>query len=142
MKYLFELKSGKYDRWSIIVQVSLFLFALIITGKLFWVQIIKGAEFKEKASKNRRSESNFSFRGEIFDRNGIRLAGDSTVYDIYAHPQYYKNKVTPALIASAIAPALNKQKNELKEKLSDYDASTITVAKNVAIDVAEKIIKP
>lgn len=142
MKYLFELKSKKYDRWAIIIQVSLFLFAFVIIMKLFWLQIIKGHEFKEKASKNRQSERDFCFRGEIFDRNGVRLAGDSTIYDIYAHPQYYTNKATPALIASIVAPAIKKNKNELQQKLSNYDNSTITIAKNISLDVVEKLIKP
>lgn len=142
MKYLFQLKSKKYDRWSILIQGSLFLFALIIIAKLFWVQIIQGGELKEKARENRQSSRDFSFRGEIVDRNGIRLAGDSTFYDIYAHPQYYNKKTDLDLIASLLSTPLKQSKKELKEKLSHYNESTISIAKNISMEVVEKVIKP
>lgn len=142
MKYLFELKSKKYDSWSFIIQCLLFSFALIIISKLFWVQIIKGHELEQRASDNRQSERDFSFRGEIVDRNGIKLAGDTTLYDIYAHPQYYGKKPDPDLMAYILAKALNQSKNDLKEKLSHYNESTILIAKNVDMEIVEKDIKP
>jgi len=142
MKYLFQLKSKKYDRWSIIIQGSLFFFALIIIAKLFFVQIIQGHELKHKASENRQSARDFSFRGEIVDRNGIRLAGDSTLYDIYAHPQYYNKKINLDVAASILAPPLKQSKKEIKAKLAHYNDSTISIAKNISMDVVEKIIKP
>ena len=142
MKYLFQLKSKKYDRWSIIIQGLLFLFALVIIAKLFFIQIIQGNELKNKASENRQSARDFSFRGEIVDRNGIRLAGDTTLYDIYAHPQYYNKKTNLDLIASILSPALKQSKKELKEKLSHYTESTISIAKNVSMEVVEKVIRP
>jgi len=142
MKYLFQLRSKKYDRWSIIIQGSLFLFALIIIAKLFWVQIIQGADLKERARENRQSARDFSFRGEIVDRNGIRLAGDATLYDIYAHPQYYNKKIDLDLMTSILAKPLNQSKKEIKEKLSHYNESTISIAKNVSMEVVEKGIRP
>lgn len=142
MKYLFQLRSKKYDRWSIIIQGSLFLFALIIIAKLFWVQIIQGADLKEKAKENRQSARDFSFRGEIVDRNGIRLAGDATLYDIYAHPQYYNKKINLDLMTSILAKPLNQSKKDIKEKLSHYNESTILIAKNVSMEVVEKGIRP
>lgn len=142
MKYLFQLKSTKYDRWSIIIQGILFFFALIIILKLFWVQIIKGSHFSEQSSENRQSARDFSFRGEIIDRNGVRLAGDTTIYDIYAHPQYYNKKTDFDLIASILSPALKQSETELKEKLSHYNESTISIAKNVSMEIVEKKIRP
>jgi len=142
MKYLFQLRSKKYDRWSIIIQGSLFLFALIIIAKLFWVQIIQGADLKEKAKENRQSARDFSFRGEIVDRNGIRLAGDATLYDIYAHPQYYNKKINLDLMTSILAKPLNQSKKDIKENLSHYNESTILIAKNVSMEVVEKGIRP
>jgi len=142
MKYLFQLRSKKYDRWSILIQGSLFLFALIIIAKLFWVQIIQGADLKERARENRQSARDFSFRGEIVDRNGIRLAGDATLYDIYAHPQYYNKKTDLDLMTSILAKPLNQSKKEIKEKLSHYNESTISIAKNISMEVVEKGIRP
>jgi len=142
MKYLFQLKSKKYDRWSIIIQASLFFFALIIIAKLFFVQIIQGHELKNKAGENRQSARDFSFRGEIVDRNGVKLAGDTTLYDIYAHPQYYNKKIDLDLTASILAQPLKQSKKEIKAKLIHYNESTILIAKSISMDVVEKIIKP
>jgi len=142
MKYLFELSSKKYDRWSLIIQISLFLFAFVIIGKLFWVQIIQGKDLKERARDNRQSARDFSFRGEIVDRNGIRLAGDATLYDIYAHPQYYNKKVDIDEIAKILSGPLKISQSELKNKLSHYNDSTISIAKNVGMDVVDKLIRP
>lgn len=142
MRYLFELKSKKYDRWSIIIQGSLFIFALIILLKLFWLQIIQGPELKERAKENRQSERDFCFRGEIVDRNGVKLAGDATLYDIYAHPQYYNKNFDIDKAASILANALKQSKSIIKDKLSHYNESTISIAKNVNMDVVEKIIRP
>jgi cell division protein FtsI (penicillin-binding protein 3) len=142
MKYLFELKSKKYERWSLIIQCILFFFAFVIICKLFWVQIIKGSEFKERASENRQSARDFSFRGEIVDRNGVKLAGDTTLYDIYSHPQYYGKNPNLDLMAEILADALKLNKAEVKEKIGNYSESTIVIAKNIDMEVVEKIIKP
>jgi len=142
MKYLFDIKAQKYNKWSVIIQCVLYFFAFVIISRLFWLQIIQGHTLSKKAIENRQSERDFSFRGEILDRNGIKLAGDNTLYDIYAHPQYYNKKASLDLMASILSPPLHLKKSDLKEKLGHYDDSTITIAKNVNMDTVEKIIKP
>lgn len=120
----------------------LFVFATIIILKLGFHQIIQSAELKQKASLNRQSDRDLCFRGEIFDRNGIRLAGDTTVYDIYAHPRYYREGKGPAIIAKLLAKHLGQPQWFLKNKLSKYEYSTISLAKNVDLKTIEQKIKP
>lgn len=142
MNPLFKINSKKYNFWSIFIQITLFVFAGIILLKLGFHQIIQAGELKQRASLNRQSDRDICFRGEIFDRNGIRLAGDTTVYDIYAHPRYYDEDKGPKVIAKILSKPLNQPEWFLKNKLNKYEYSTISIAKNVDLEVVEEKIKP
>jgi cell division protein FtsI/penicillin-binding protein 2 len=142
MKFLFKINPKKYDSWSIFIQIATFVLAGIIILKLIFIQMIQGPELKEKASQNRRSDRDFSFRGEIVDRNGIRLAGDSTSYDIYAHPQFYEKDKGPEIMAPILAKYLKQPEWLLKEKLSRVEDSTIYIAKNIDTQTVDKGIRP
>lgn len=142
MKNLFKIKPNNYISWSLIIQVCFLIFVGIVILKLCYLQIIKSSEYKKMAIENRTSSRNFSFRGEIFDRNGIRLAGDATIYDIYAHPRYYLKDKGPALIASILAEPLQQPAWFLQDKISKYEYSTIAIAKNVDVLTVEKKLKP
>ena len=50
---------------------------------LFAVQVLDVRNFRIKA-KNQRKAYSFVMRGNIFDRNGIKLATDTVYYDIFA----------------------------------------------------------
>lgn len=142
MKSLSNINVKKYKLWLTLIQIFIFIFTGVIILKLGYLQIIKSPELKKQSIENRSSERNFSFRGEIFDRNGIRLAGDTTVYDIYAHPRYYVEGKGAKVIAAIMAEHLHQPEWLLRDKLSKYEYSTISIAKNVNVDIVEKNIKP
>ncbi|OGH96872.1 MAG: hypothetical protein A2104_07280 [Candidatus Melainabacteria bacterium GWF2_32_7] len=135
----FKIKPRKYNLFATLLQVMFFLFASAIILKLIQLQVIDSHQLTEKAKHMRQPARTFSFRGEIVDRNGIRLASDTTLYDIYAHPHYYSE--SPIRIASQLAPYLKQPKNDLFKKLSQMDASTITLAKSINRNDALKIKK-
>jgi len=141
MKVFFKINSKKYNFWSIFIQGLLFVFAGVIILQLLNLQVFQFSKFKKTASQNRRSDRDLSFRGEIFDRNGVRLAGDTTIYDIYAHPRYYKKDKGPKVIASVLAKYLNEPEWFLRNKLSKYTYSTISLAKNVDVKIVENKLK-
>ncbi|MFH0702144.1 MAG: penicillin-binding protein 2 [bacterium] len=140
MFFLFRLKPKNYNLFASSLQIMFFLFVLVIVAKLAQLQIIDSSMLKEKAKLMRQPSRTFSFRGEIMDRNGIRLASDTTSYDIYAHPQYYTEK--PEKIASILSLYLKQPEKNLCEKLSKFDVSTITIAKNIDRNIVEKSIIP
>ncbi len=142
MKSFLNINLKKYNFRAIFIQVLLFALAGIIVLKLGFHQILQSGELRQKASLNRRSDRDLYFRGEIFDRNGIRLAGDTTVYDIYAHPRYYVRDKGPKVIAEALSKHLNQPEWFLRNKLSKYEYSTISLAKNVNLNIVEQNIKP
>ncbi len=142
MKSLFAIKTKKFKLWSSLIKIVIFIFTGVIILKLGYLQIIKYSDLKKQATENRSSERNFSFRGEIFDRNGIRLAGDTTIYDIYAHPRYYVKDKGAKVIATILAEHLKQPEWILRNKLSKYEYSTISIAKNVKVDIVDEKIKP
>lgn len=136
----FKIKPRKYNLFATLMQVMFLLFAAVIILKLVQLQVFESHNLKEKARQMRQPSRAFSFRGEIIDRNGIRLAADTTLYDIYAHPHYYSDSDTPTNIAAKLAPYLNIPENKLADMLSQK-LPTITLVRGVSRDTGLKIKK-
>ena len=77
-------------------------------------------------------------RGDIFDRNGIKLASDRIYYDAYAHPADYDH--SPEELAKILAPYLKISTATLVGKLSGKD-SVITLKKDIDRPTAQAIRK-
>ena len=84
-KKLFEIME---KRFNIIIGIICVLF-LIITSRVFYLQILKNAEYTEKLSYSteKKIESTSSPRGRIYDRNYNLLVDNEAVKTIY-----YKKK--------------------------------------------------
>jgi cell division protein FtsI (penicillin-binding protein 3) len=109
--------------------------------QLVRLQVFDHGRLQEKARQMRQPLRSFTFRGEITDRNGIRLASDTTLYDIYAHPKYYTKDNPPEKMAMLLSKYLGKPSDVILEKLNKLDASTITLAKGIDRDTSAKIKK-
>ena len=132
----------RLNRWRAFMIFGL-LSAVVcaLVFKLFYIQVFDASNLQKKAQKTRQQSLALYNRGRILDRNGVILAQDTLLYDIYAHPSYYF-KATPQQIASAVAPVLNLNEAELVLKLNktEKEAPTITVKKNVPKREVEKLI--
>lgn len=113
---------------------------VILILHLFVLQIFDPHRYRERG-KMQRASHNFELRGDIFDRNGIKLATDRIYYNIYARPVDYSKRETPEKIAKLFAPVLNIPQNTLYKKLSDKNIKIIAVKKNVDRDTAKKLMK-
>lgn len=106
---------------------ALFLFILI--GNLFWLQIVKGEEYRLKAEKNQLSDTVVNaHRGTIYDSNMKIIAQSASTWLVYINP----SKITT---------------EEQKTALIDYfttnfelDRETITKKVNKSESGYEKII--
>jgi cell division protein FtsI (penicillin-binding protein 3) len=141
MIFLFNIDPKKYSFFAVVLQSFFLLFALVLVIQLIRLQIFDHNKLLEKAKQMRQPLRSFTFRGEITDRNGLRLASDTTLYDIYAHPKYYNKDIPPQKMAVLLSPYLGKPSDVILEKLNKFDASTITLAKGVDRDAASKIKK-
>lgn len=118
-------------------QVAFALFALALILYLFLIQVVDVKNYRLKA-KRQRSSRTFVMRGDIFDRNGIKLASDKITYDVYAHPADYDN--SPEELARMLAPYLKISTANLVEKLSKNE-TVITLKKDLDRPTAQGIKK-
>jgi cell division protein FtsI (penicillin-binding protein 3) len=79
------------------------LWAAAISGRLFWLQIVRHQEFVARAEKQQRRTFEVApRRGILFDRNGHELAMTVQVDSIYADPTAIDDKQTAAHALAAV----------------------------------------
>lgn len=126
-----------FDKRIAFWQVAFVIFAVLLMIHLFLIQVVDVKKYKIRA-KRQRSTRNFIMRGDILDRNGVKLASDRIYYDVYAHPASYDS--SPEELAKLLAPYLKISTATLVEKLS-RDNSVITLKKDLDRETAKKIRK-
>ena len=123
-----------------VLDILYIVIIVILVLHLFILQIFDPHRYRERG-KMQRASHDFELRGDIFDRNGIKLATDRIYYNIYARPVDYTKRETPEKIAKLISPILGIPQNTLYKKLSDKNIKVIAIKKNVDRDTAKKIMK-
>lgn len=118
-------------QWGFVIAVALFVVYL------FCNQVLDVRHFRVKA-KNQRRASSFVMRGDIYDRNGIKLATDTVYFDIFARKEDFVH--TPEELAKMLAPILKISQVDLTERLRQ-DVSLISLKKNVDRHTRDKIAK-
>lgn len=118
-------------------QAGFLCLILLFIIYLFCVQVLDVRHFRVKA-KNQRKASSFVMRGDIYDRNGIKLATDTVYYDIFARKADFVH--TPEELAKMLAPILKISQYDLTEKLRQ-NVSLISLKKNVDRHTRDNIAK-
>ena len=114
----------------------LFFFSILILY-LVMLQIVDIRHYKVKA-KNQRYSKNFVMRGQIVDRNGVRLATDQTSFNVYAHREYFDH--TAEELAEMLFPYLDVDKKQIVNSI-EHGSTVILLKKDVDRPTAEKIKK-
>ncbi len=120
-----------------IVHIFLLIFFTISIIYLFMLQILDFRHYRHKAL-NQRYSKNFIMRGPIVDRNGVRLASDTTSYNIYAHREYFDH--TPEELAKILSPYLKVSEKSIVY-LINKGATVILLKKDLDRETAEAIKK-
>lgn len=123
-----RIKSAQY--WI------LFFFAILIIY-LIMLQLVDIRHYKTKA-KNQRYSKTFVMRGQIVDRNGVRLATDQTSFNVYAHREYFDH--TAEELAEMLFPYLDVDKQQIVNSINN-GSTVILLKKDVDRPTAEKIKK-
>ena len=120
------------------VLIMVVFFALILY--LFLLQIFDIRHYKQKAI-NQRASKNFVMRGQIVDRNGLRLAVDKVSYDVSVHKLYLDYE--PEELAEKIAPILKMDKGNIASAINrggiivplkkDVDRKTVAELKKLGL---------
>jgi len=133
-------KNGKNEMFQRRLTVFQGLFLLAIMGfiiYLFCIQIFD-VRHKRVLAKNQRKANAFVMRGDIYDRNGIKLATDTVYYDIFARRADYVHE--PEELAKILAPVLKISQYDLTEKLR-RNTSLVSLKKNVDRHTRDEIAK-
>ena len=94
------------------IQIVFVVLIALFVVYLFAVQVVDVKKLRIKA-KNQRRASSFVMRGNIYDRNGIKLATDTVYYDIFARKADFMH--TPEELAKLLAPILKISQVNLTE---------------------------
>lgn len=124
-----------------IIQVLMAGFVGLLIIYLLFIQVFDVRHYRAKAKRQYR-HSSIVMRGDIFDRNGIKLATDTVYYDVYARPKDFNDKVhTKEELATMLAPILNMQPSVLLKKLQQTSNNVILLKKGISREQRDAIAR-
>ena len=132
-----ENRAKSFDKVVGCLHVLFVLFMVLLIIYLFFIQVVDVGKYRARA-RSQRVGRIFSLRGDIFDRNGIKLATDKVYCDVYAHPADYDH--TPEELAKMLAPILKMPQAALVQKLK-RPGPVITIKKDIDRTASKEIAK-
>lgn len=103
---------------SLVVGVLFTLLFFGVTLKLYWVQVVEGAELRAKAEDIWSREVVLQpVRGQLMDRHGYVLAQDGEAYTVAVNPRLIHEYGQEELVVHTLAPLLGMNTPEGLEKL-------------------------
>lgn len=125
-------------RLFVILCCSLFMFIVLI-GRLAYVQLVIGPQLGEKAEDSWRREIPFSAkRGEIWDRNGIKLAYNVSTPTIWALPAQIVDAKTTA---AQLADVLDGDRETIEELLTKKEriVEVKPLGRKISLELASQV---
>lgn len=97
------------------------LIFLLMVGRVFYLQVVRGDYYRNMAENNRiRSLEVKAPRGLIVDRNGEVLASNVPSFDLVLSPiEFFSNQSNKEKIYLEISRELDLDQNELKNKIEE-----------------------
>lgn len=104
---------GRQPVWLLLL---LLLFSGAMVTRLAWLQLLHGAENRQRADENRiRLMPRNPIRGRLLDRHGRVLATSRLTYNLYVQPREVSDEAWPAL-RDRLAALLELPANQLEEQ--------------------------
>lgn len=132
-----EKRFKRFDKLLSLLHLFFVGFAASLVIYLFFIMVIDTGKYRVRA-QNQRAGRTFSMRGDIFDRNGIKLATDKVYSDVYAHPANYDSSAEE--LAKKLSPILKIPKDQLLQTLKK-PGPVITIKKDIDRNAAKEITK-
>ena len=115
---------------------------MVLSGRLFWIQFVRGKEYKYLASQQQTRDSVITAkRGPIYDRNMKVLAQSASAERVTINPQEIEKSKNADAVAKVLVTHLGVKEADVKEKIARTDRQSIVIAKQVEKSVADKIRK-
>ncbi|WP_320675899.1 penicillin-binding protein 2 [Prochlorococcus sp. MIT 1300] len=125
-----QRNAGIYNQSTLFLLLILF-FCSAISGRLFWLQVLKGNKYREMSEQNRiRLVARSPMRGRLLDRNGEVLASNKLRYNLYIKSRLIRSIDWPSMKES-LSNLLKIDSNLLENRFQlglDKDKLRITLA--------------
>ena len=96
--------------------------------RLFYIQVVKGDEYKTKAEAQQLSDTEISAdRGIIYDCNYNVLAESASAWLVYVNPSKIKDDAQRKLISETLAKILELKEERIYEKISNSNYSYVKI---------------
>ncbi len=104
-------------RMNILLVFVILLGLVLMTCRLFFLQVIGGDDYRERATQQQLRDTTIpAERGTIYDCNMNVLAQSATVWTVYLSPKYVKNDEQANLIADKLSELLGVDRETVYEK--------------------------
>jgi len=118
--------------------------ALVVVGKIFYLQVIRHTDYKKLVLEQMLYETEITAaRGTITDRNGVTLAANYTTERVFIDPAYIAKADDPEavreLISEKLAEILDVEYDFVYGEASKSKYRDRTIKKNVEKEVTNKI---
>ena len=132
----FENSGGGSNR-GVLLLILFVLVALVVVGRLVYLQVIKADEYSAMAQAARTANIQTTpRRGTIYDRNGHVLATSIDATTIYANPYEIED---PESAASQLAAILGGDEDYYYSQLTSDDISFVYIERQADVDLAEEV---
>lgn len=143
-RFSFDAQLGRY---RVLAFCTLVLFG-IITGRLVYLQVIRGPAYRQQAEENRiRPEILRAHRGRLLDRHGRVIADNAPTYHLSFDVRdraFRKNPVARAAVVTELARVLGRDEEELRLEVDRARRAAlppITVARNLDFATLSAILE-
>ena len=114
-----------------------FALGIVLSARLFVLQILRSAELVSRAMNQWTNESVISAkRGTIYDRNGHTMAVSASAYTLSVSPRQVKDAKA---FARVLAPILDMDEAEIEKRASDTSKGGVTIKRQVPREIALEI---
>ncbi len=125
--------------------IFLSLIFVLIAGRIFYLQIIAGSDYRASAERNRQRIIPIpAERGLIYDRNNINLTTNIPSFSIAVVPQDLPRQESKrAPLIKKLAKLSNQNEDYIRQILLDYSAysyESIVIQENIDYDTALKLL--
>jgi cell division protein FtsI/penicillin-binding protein 2 len=118
---------------------TLSLLFLPLVARLFVLQVAEHGRLAALAYEEHwRSETINPRRGEIYDRNGILMAGNVQTYRLYAVPRSLPDA---GQVADILGSLLRRSRSEIYSRLSSQGNEYVMVARELSKDDADRVVQ-
>ena len=134
------LKNKEESRYAGMIYAAIILLILLCL-RLFFMQVIEGTYYKQKADGNRmRTLPVLAPRGIMYDRNGVLLVGSRSSYSVTL-PVDRKGNNLPDEELSRLATLLNVSAATLRQRIEENKSKfgAIYLARDVSLSIATEI---